>query len=148
MVRAKVLHAVGLVVLAGCGGTDDRSGSARDDAAVARELAGQACGTVEPHAAVKDISPEKMRELSRVYGVAVHPLIEALAKDPHNSEYSDLVSAMGMAGVTWETAAEVVEAHGGSAATWDAQTTGDFDRLVARVLEYEAQVDAVCRGYG
>jgi hypothetical protein len=147
MVKVKVVQAVGLVVLAGCGGTDDASGPPRDGATVARELAGQACGTVTPHGAVRDIDAAEMRELSRVYGDAVHPVIKALVKDPGNSDYSDLVSALGMAEVTWETAAEVVEAHGGNAATWDAETTGDFDQLVARVLDYEAQVDAVCQGY-
>jgi hypothetical protein len=149
MVRVRVLLQVGVgAVLAGCSAAADEPTEPRPDAATeARGLAAEACGMVTPHPAVDDIGAQAMRDLAHAYGDAVHPLVGAVVRDPGNADYPDLMSAMGMAEAGWENAAELVETHGRGAAAWDAQSTGEFDRLVTRLLGYERAIDDVCQSY-
>jgi hypothetical protein len=148
MVKVRVLVQVGVgAVLAGCGATDEPPGPPQDAATEARGLAVQACGMVTPHVAVDDVGAAEMRRVAHEYGDAVDPLVRAVVRDPQNSDYADLMSAMGMAEDGWESAAELVETHGEDAAAWDARSTGDFDRLLARLLGYEETIDTVCQTY-
>jgi hypothetical protein len=148
MVRVKVIVQVGAgVVLAGCGAADEPVTPRQDASIEAHGLAVQACGMVTPHVAVDDIGAAEMRELAHVYGDAVDPLVRAVVRDPENTDYPDLMSAMGMAEAGWESAASLVETHGEDATAWDAESTGDFDRLVTRLLGYEDTIDTVCQSY-
>jgi hypothetical protein len=143
-----IAHVGAGVVLAGCSAAADQPVGARPDAATeARDLAGEACAMVAPHPAVDHLGAAEMRELAHDYGDAVHPLVRAVVRDPGNADYPDLMSAMGMAEAGWESAARLVETHGGGAAPWDARSTGEFDRLVTRLAGYEDTVDAVCQNY-
>jgi hypothetical protein len=134
------------LVLSGCaGGADDEpaaAGPATSPTGV--ELAAQACAGLQPQIAVDDIGAEEMRELSRVYGEANSLVVRAYVDEPENTDISDLLSPLGLSDAGWESAAEIVEAHGEDTTAWDAETTGDFDRLVTRLLGYEAEADAIC----
>lgn len=138
------------LVLAGCGGgADDEPAAAGPGAGpTGVELAVQACESLQPQVAVDDIGAEEMRELSRVYGEANSLVIRAYVDEPDNTDISDLLSPLGLSDAGWESAAEIVEAHGEDTTAWDAETTGDFDRLVTRLLGYEAEADAICARLG
>jgi hypothetical protein len=144
----------GCAVLSGCaGGADDEpaapgAGTEIGTDATGVELAAQACASLQPQIAVDDIGAEEMRELSRVYGEANSLVVRAYVDEPENTDISDLLSPLGLSDAGWESAAEIVEAHGEDTTAWDAETTGDFDRLVTRLLGYEAEADAICARLG